>query len=178
MAGRVGEGKISMLPEKIRERIQVSETECWEWIGTIRPDGYGLLYSAQHKRQIRAHRVVFSFFMGELTKGLVIDHLCRNRKCVNPSHLRETTQRENTICGVGPAAKKHAQTECVKGHPFDEQNTYIPPKRGTRHCRKCTTELSALRRRGERGTGQCSCGRISYARGMCQSCYMHWYRGR
>lgn len=167
-----------MLPTKIQSRIQTDDNGCWNWIGATRPDGYGIMYNKEKGKPQRAHRVTYSLLVEPLIEGLVIDHLCRNRRCVNPNHLRQTTQRENTLSGVGPAAKKHAQTECVKGHKFDKSNTYIHPKRGTRHCRTCTNETSARRRAGELNTGLCACGGVSYARKMCQSCYMHWYRRR
>ena len=82
-----------------------------------------------------AHRVSYYVHKGQLTEGLVIDHVCKNRKCVNPLHLREVTIRENVTTNSDVAVKKTIDNKCKNGHSYDTENTLII-KNG-RRCRAC-----------------------------------------
>lgn len=103
---------------------------CFIWIGWVKPHGYGLF----GKRL--AHRVSYECAKGAIPEGLVIDHLCRNRCCVNPTHLEAVTQKVNTLRGVGPTAKNAVKTHCKHGHEFTPQNTIIR-NGGERRCQRC-----------------------------------------
>ena len=166
------------LPDRINDRIRVNpETGCWEWVGTRRPDGYGVI--TVDGRLCRAHRYVFTLLRGDIPEGLVLDHLCRVPRCVNPDHLEPVTQRINTLRGVGPIPERAQQTHCIHGHEFVGHNVYIHPKRGTRNCRTCLHETSRRRRAGLAGTGDCSvdnCTSPAVSRGMCPSHYQKAYR--
>jgi len=176
-AGHFGEEKITSLPTQIIQRIKIDPvTKCWNWTGTLRPDGYGLIYLAELKKQLRVHRVVYELLVKKIESGLVIDHLCRNRKCVNPNHLEQVSIKTNTLRGISPVVQKKNQTHCKYGHELLGENLYIHPKRNTRNCKKCSNSKSQMRRDGLLNTGFCKCGNTSYAKGKCQSCYMHDYR--
>lgn len=123
----------------------VQESGCWEWTGGL-SRGYGQWHHAyiSGKSTSRiAHRVMYELRKGPIPKGLALDHLCRNRKCVNPDHLEPVTHRENILRGVSPAATRHKQTECHRGHPLNTENTYVFKRDGSRHCRACCAINSA-----------------------------------
>ena len=120
-----------MLPSNVADKIEVGD--CWHWTGAASHDGYGRVYTERGVKY--AHRVVWELLVGPIPEGLVIDHLCRNRSCVNPDHLEPVTRKENQR--RGQANQNIAKTHCKRGHEFTEENTYIQPSTGKRGCRRC-----------------------------------------
>lgn len=114
-------------------------SSCWTW-RLAKSKGYGVFTYGKRLAGSRfAHRVAFVLAKGPIPPAMVIDHICRVRSCVNPDHLRLVTNAVNILVGVSPCAINARKTHCVKGHPFDEVNTYRSPK-GYRVCRPCRSE--------------------------------------
>jgi hypothetical protein len=122
-------------------------TGCWIWLKGKATDGYGQTW--QHGRNIRAHRLYYERFKGSIPSGLVLDHLCRVKLCVNPDHLEAVTNGENVLRGEAIAARRARQTHCQHGHEFTPENTYIS-KRGHRVCRACEREYRRRERERRR----------------------------
>ena len=107
---------------------------CHYWAGLVDHYGYGLL--AVDGKLWKAHRVVYESEVGSIPDGLVINHLCRSRNCVNTNHMEVTTHRDNVLKGVGVGAINARKTHCSRGHEFTADNTHI--YRTWRICRKCS----------------------------------------
>lgn len=106
---------------------------CWPWNAGLSPEGYGVFTWVKGKSG-PAHRFAWMLAHGvPFPDGLVTDHLCRNRACVNPSHIEAVTQHVNLHRSPLTCAGK---THCPQGHAYDEANTYRPPS-GRRMCRAC-----------------------------------------
>lgn len=87
-----------------------------------------------------AHRVGYELYVGKIPDGLMLDHLCRNRCCVNPKHLEPVTNLENVRRGIAAQRNREirlAMTHCKRGHPLSGDNLYINPGSGQRVCRSC-----------------------------------------
>jgi hypothetical protein len=109
-----------------------TKNDCWNW-HAAKSDGYGLFYDGE--KVVRAHRFSYQYFIGIIPDGLVLDHLCRNRLCVNPNHLEPVTVRKNILRGEGPTAKNAIKTHCPQGHEYNLKNTYYDGK--GRMCKAC-----------------------------------------
>ena len=140
--------KNASLYERWVEKVDLAgKHECWEWTASKDVDGYGRFQYPTSTGQvhIRAHRWTYSFFVGPLKEGLVVMHECDNPGCVNPSHLRQDTALTNNDDKIakgrgarlwGTPLNRSLQTQCRRGHPFDESNTRIMPT-GHRRCKAC-----------------------------------------
>ena len=111
-------------------------TSCWLWRGAKNGWGYGYFNQGKGKT-IPAHRFAYKLYVGEIRRGLTIDHLCRTRLCVNPAHLEPVTTIENVMRGNSPHAKNARKTRCKRGHQFNAENTHIVSTTGERACRRC-----------------------------------------
>lgn len=139
------------LLERLQEQYEVNaETGCWEWTGSLNHGGYGqfTIDGVRHP----AHRAAWMILVGpDGIDGLDIDHLCRNRKCVNPEHLEPTTRSVNLSRGIGGRWRTERITHCPQGHPYDEENTYRDRKgRQCRACHRTSNREYARRKAAER----------------------------
>lgn len=114
----------------------VSPSGCWDWVGAKKPSGYGQFRF--HAANWNAHRAAYVLIVAPIPEGMTLDHLCRNKGCVNPAHLEPVTQAENT--------RRFGETfkACPQGHPYDEANT-LRKHSGRRSCRACHNERTGLR---------------------------------
>lgn len=131
--------KPKSVERRILDHVSICEvTGCWEWTGRLNPKGYGKIHADRYRR---VHRVAYECFVGPLIEGLTIDHLCKNKRCVNPKHLEQVTLAENMArAGLTVPGASH----CINGHEYTEENTYRSPNKNGRNCRQCM-KVSSLR---------------------------------
>lgn len=136
------------LLERFEERVTKTK-KCWVWNGYVNVYGYG---EARFKdfgyKLVKAHRLSHLLFKGEIPEGLCIDHLCRNKVCVNPNHLEAVTLDENKRRGYSPPAINSRKTHCPYGHIYQGDNlvTYIRNGNTIRYCKKCIKQSDENRK--------------------------------
>lgn len=116
--------------------------ECWPWTATIDRYGYGTFWLG---RKVGAHRAAYELTRGPIPAGMDIDHLCRNRACVNPDHLEPVTRRVNVLRGAAPTAAAWREGRCKNGHPRTPENTYVRSEK-SRQCRICMAAQPSRKR--------------------------------
>ena len=103
--------------------------DCLPW-PHLNVNGYGYLYI--DGKSWSAHRYIWTLERGPIPSGLTVDHLCRNRACINVEHMELVTRGENVLRGTSPAARAYQTGLCLRGHPLDGKL-----KNGWRYCKTC-----------------------------------------
>lgn len=119
---------------------------CWLWMGSMYNNGYGKI----GKTGYMVHRIAYELLKGEVPTNMCLDHLCKQRNCINPEHLEIVTLVENVMRGESQHAKNARKTHCKSGHEFTDENTYQRSDRLTRECKICRHEAFTRHSR-ERG---------------------------
>lgn len=119
-------------------------TGCWLWTNFVDPStGYGLFRLVN--RTTQAHRAAWELFRGPIPPGYHVDHLCRNKICVNPSHLEPVTPQENANRG-----NRARRTHCIgAGHPMTPENSGSR-RDGHRYCKTCARDKARAKREADR----------------------------
>lgn len=131
-----------MVPDRVIERVMARVERAGECIvSTYSTGSHGYAQVGWHAdgrvMMTLCHRVAWEAAYGPIPGGLTVDHICRNRRCINVDHLRLLTNEAN-----GRANAQSLLTHCLRGHPFDEANTYVRAN-GHRICRACSRERRA-----------------------------------
>lgn len=129
------------LEDRFWEKVQPTGF-CWEWTAYRHPEGYGRFKVGA--LCVQAHRWAYEHLIGPIEGEMELDHLCRNRGCVNPDHLEPVSTQENIRRGRLWAIHG-AKTHCPAGHPYSGDNLYVKPS-GQRVCRACKNAQQRARR--------------------------------
>lgn len=121
--------------DRLMARTIRIDSGCLEWQGHRLKTGYGQIADSGKCRMV--HRVAYEHVHGPVPEGLEIDHLCRNRACVEVRHLEAVTHRENLN-------RKPKPTACPRGHAMSGSN--IKLEGGKRRCRRCRNAKQNARR--------------------------------
>lgn len=125
--------------------FDVADDGCWPWRESLTHNGYATFFSRSRGGNVRAHRWIYEIGVGPIPHGLVIDHRCQTRHCVNPDHLEAVTNHENTLRSArrGPPRSKF----CRFGHEFVHQGS-------KQRCATCEADRKAKRRAGAPSLGR------------------------
>lgn len=145
-----------LLAKRAEDRFfaMVQKTEsCWIYTGAKQQGGYGTFgigTRKANKKSVLAHRFSYELAIGPLppkSSGMQLDHICRNRVCVNPSHLQLVAARVNTLRSpIAPASVNARKTHCKHGHPLEGVNLTVLAN-GDRSCRTCRNAIAERSRR-------------------------------
>lgn len=147
--------RATSIAEKFKTKVHKTAS-CWLWTSSKNTKGYGQL--SHGGKHLMAHKVALELAGTQIPSGMVVDHVCRNRACVNPDHLRVVTPRVNALeNSESLSAKNAAKTHCLRGHPLSGAN--LRPRLGKkvfRECAACATEQEQRRYQArKRGEAQC-----------------------
>lgn len=140
---------VDALPKRLQIRTMVDAvTGCWIWTGKATAKGYGMVKRERSRQHVMVYRLSYELLVGPISDGLVIDHLCRNPRCLNPTHLEPVTQAENLRRGTNQTNDQRVRTHCPLGHPLAGDNLYLQVRNGSTHrsCVTCRRDYDRRRR--------------------------------
>ena len=124
--------------DRVLRRLDVSD--CWEWKLCVDKNGYGITHAGSSTdgslKTVKVHRFVYQQMVGPIPEGMDIDHLCVNRKCANPDHLRPLAKPDHGRLSPGGMINKR-KTHCPSGHSYSEFG-YTERNSGCRKCKVCS----------------------------------------
>lgn len=132
--------------DRLMRHIEKRPDGCWQFTGKLTGSGYSRLGRSGDSPEVKGHRPAYETLIGPIPDGLELDHICRNRACVNPAHLEPVTHQVNLLRGDWPANLRRQQTHCIRGHEFTLENTHIRTN-GTRLCRACARTRQAAKKK-------------------------------
>ena len=125
--------------DRVRESAVIRKGECL--LSMYSPGSHQYPQIGWHDGGRRivtlCHRVIWEAEHGPIPKGMTVDHICHERRCLNLAHLQLLTNEEN-----GRANGHTLKTHCPRGHAYDDVNTYVN-RYGHRICRSCARERRA-----------------------------------
>jgi hypothetical protein len=122
---------------------------CWIWLGAKNQYGYGRIN--QNGRLVVVHRMLYEQTVRKVSRSLTLDHLCRVRSCINPSHLEPVTAKVNSLRGEAPMVLVNRKRVCPRGH-----TEFYSWKNGHIRCRTCKLESNRRYRENIRKESQAS----------------------
>lgn len=126
--------------QRFWDKVEKSDG-CWLWTATKTPLGYGHFW---HEGRMRgAHRFAYEDTVGAIPEGQTIDHVCKNRGCVNPAHMEVVSLRENILRSDNPQARNKRKTSCPRGHQY--KAVQQGKRQGERYCPTCLRERARCR---------------------------------
>ncbi len=130
------------LEARFLAKIDILPSGCWQWTAQLNNKGYGVITEAgRGSRHLLAHRYSYERAKGFIWPGLELDHICRNRGCVNPEHLEQVTHLENVHRSNSPNMIVHRSGQCAQGHQIAPENAYFRKDRpGAWNCNVCRRE--------------------------------------
>ena len=120
--------------ERFLEKISVSEDGCWNWTASKHEKGYGHFF-INHKT-IMSHRWLYEYFHGPIKKEMDVHHICENKSCCNPTHLKAITRLQHE--------KQHMKQYCKNGHKFTDVGYYL--HNGRRNCKQCVFDRNKIQK--------------------------------
>lgn len=124
------------ITKRFFSKIEFTDS-CWNWKLSLDKDGYGQFWPI-HSKKVSSHRFCYELLEGKIPDEMVIDHLCKNKKCCNPAHLDIVTSKENNRRGINYNILK---THCKNGHKYD-----MIDNRNGRYCSICVNKLAIINR--------------------------------